>query len=179
MITTQRNNQNETNLKTSPQFPHIPLVYFRVDDEFQEVMQFNNDMMELYGTRLYELDGSDMKACLYEMLQQFPQIKVIFMGQRLTDPHGPYLTPVQRSDIDKGWPAVDRANSILSWSYTQVWNFLLDFQLPYCKLYELGFSSLGSIDRSLPNPYLRKLRTRFASLTFPIKYNIMLSSKSN
>lgn len=37
-----------------------------------------------------------------------------------------------------------RAHPILSWDYQQVWRFLVDFELPYCKLYDMGYTSIGS-----------------------------------
>ena len=37
-----------------------------------------------------------------------------------------------------------RAHPILSWDYQQVWQFLVGFGLPYCKLYDMGYTSIGS-----------------------------------
>ena len=138
----------------------IPIVYFKVEREFDELYHFNNDMMKFYNFQLIELDGKNMKHCLEDMLKLFPQNHVIFMGQRSTDPHGAKLTTVQKSD--PSWPPIDRANSILSWTYAQVWDFLISFELPYCRLYELGFTSLGSLLQTIPNPWLLKQKVFFS-----------------
>jgi FAD synthetase len=142
----------------------IPIVYFKVDEEFDELYQFNLDMMKYYNFELIQFDGRDMKQCLSLMLLQFPSLRTIFMGQRRTDPNGGNLSLVQHSDIHNGWPAVDRANTILNWGFDQVWDFLIDFELPYCRLYELGFTSLGSLGTTIPNPYLLKKKTIFVPI---------------
>lgn len=44
---------------------------------------------------------------------------------------------------------------ILDWDYCAVWKFLRAFDLPYCSLYDEGFTSLGEINNSRPNPMLK------------------------
>lgn len=40
--------------------------------------------------------------------------------------------------------------------YGQVWQFLKEFDLPYCSLYDKGYTSLGKTTDTHPNPYLRR-----------------------
>ena len=44
---------------------------------------------------------------------------------------------------------------ILDWDYKAVWQFLRLLNLPYCSLYDNGFTSLGEKHNSQPNPSLR------------------------
>lgn len=38
-----------------------------------------------------------------------------------------------------------------------IWYFLRSFDLPYCSLYDLGYTSLGKVGETLPCPALRKI----------------------
>ena len=81
-------------------------------------------------------------------------MKSVIMGSKKTDPYCSHLTNLTPSNINKGYPPFLRINPIIDWSYEQVWNFILDFNVPYCKLYDEGFSSLGNIDNTCLNPHL-------------------------
>jgi FAD synthetase len=54
-----------------------------------------------------------------------------------------------------GWPEFIRVFPIIEWDYQSVWQFLRLFDLPYCSLYDLGFTSLGEKHNSQPNPSLK------------------------
>ena len=49
-----------------------------------------------------------------------------------------------------------RVNPILTWNYGQIWHFLRVFSLPYCPLYDMGYTSMGKVSDSKPNPALAR-----------------------
>ena len=79
-------------------------------------------------------------------------IRAIFVGTRRTDPHGAKLTPFDLTD--HGWPSFMRVHPVLEWHYREVWAFLRKLKVPYCKLYDQGFTSLGGKEDTRPNPVL-------------------------
>ena len=75
------------------------------------------------------------------------------MGNRRTDPWSNDLEPFCKSS--PGWPDFTRILPVLDWSYGDVWKFLKEFNLPYCSLYDEGYTSLGEINNTIKNPHLK------------------------
>lgn len=96
------------------------------------------DMASCYSLQLAHMSGS-FKGGLITLQSQKP-INAIFMGQRAGDPG---CTAASVAKSDKGWPEFDRINPLIEWSYHDVWAFLRLFRLPYCTLYDHGYTSLG------------------------------------
>ncbi|CAK0892447.1 unnamed protein product [Prorocentrum cordatum] len=63
------------------------------------------------------------------------------MGTREGDPHGSDLETF--SPTSEWMPPGMRVNPILRWDYGQVWSFLRGFELPYCSLYDFGYTSIA------------------------------------
>lgn len=80
-------------------------------------------------------------------------IQAIFVGTRRTDPHGGNLQSF--TPTDGGWPKFMRILPVLEWKYQEVWTFLRHLDIPYCELYDLGYTSLGGTNDTHPNPALR------------------------
>ncbi|KAI2626226.1 adenine nucleotide alpha hydrolases-like protein [Xylaria nigripes] len=101
--------------------------------------------------RRYELG---MKQGLQEYLADRPNIKAIFVGTRRTDPHGEKLSHFDPTD--RGWPDFMRVHPVIDWHYADVWAFIRHLGIPYCPLYDKGYTSLGGTEDTQPNPHLRR-----------------------
>ena len=99
-----------------------------------------------------QLFSSDFKREVGRLIDE-QGIKAIIMGNRSTDPWSQDLQPFTESS--EGWPDFMRIFPILEWDYVNVWRFLRSLDLPYCKLYDEGFTSLGEKHNSVPNPSLK------------------------
>lgn len=49
-----------------------------------------------------------------------------------------------------------RINPILKWNYKNVWDFIKLFEIPYCCLYDEGYTYLGNKINSKKNIWLKK-----------------------
>ena len=79
-------------------------------------------------------------------------MEAIFLGTRRCDPHGAALSYFSKTT--EGWPPMMRVNPILDWTYSDVWDFLCSLEIPYCNLYNRGYTSIGGMSDTCPNPLL-------------------------
>ena len=108
---------------------------------------------ELSDIRLksYESSGDfkrDLGVCLQDAKAQ-----AFIMGTRRSDPNGIHAERFEPSS--GGWPPFMRINPILDWTYANVWSFLRHLNLRYCELYDRGYTSVGAIANTHPNPRLK------------------------
>lgn len=47
-----------------------------------------------------------------------------------------------------------RVNAILDWTCENVWEYLIKHKVPYCSLYDRGYTSIGNMRNTRPNPNL-------------------------
>ena len=64
------------------------------------------------------------------------------------------LQEISESDVHKGYPEFKRICPIIDWSYERVWKFIKDYHIPYCKLYDEGYTSVGNKKNTKKNHYL-------------------------
>lgn len=130
----------------------LPVLYIQSDDNFPELDLFVDECSEFYNINLIKRKG-DIKSVLFELLKEMPGIKAVFMGNRRTDPYCKELKLMQPTD--SGWPPLMRINPIIDWSYGDIWTYIFVFKVPYCILYEWGYTSIGNRKNTIPNPHLR------------------------
>ena len=104
-----------------------------------------------YGIKV-QLFSSDFKREVGRLIEE-QGVKAVIMGNRSTDPWSENLEPFTESS--EGWPDFMRVFPILQWDYCAVWKFLRLLDLPYCSLYDDGYTSLGEKNNSRPNPSLK------------------------
>eukprot|EP00878_Enallax_costatus_P028716 GHUV01031051.1.p1 GENE.GHUV01031051.1~~GHUV01031051.1.p1 ORF type:complete len:571 (+),score=152.40 GHUV01031051.1:434-2146(+) len=137
----------------------LSVFYFERADDFPEVREFVRETDIAYGLKTHFLTHHDFKAGLEEFLQEAGTAAIV-LGTRRGDPNAEgqeYFCP-----SSAGWPPFMRINPILDWSYADVWGFLKACRLPYCCLYDHGYTSLGGVHNTLPNSALKKSDGTFA-----------------
>ncbi|KMZ64177.1 FAD synthetase [Zostera marina] len=129
----------------------IRTIYFENSRAFPEIDSFTYKMAKVYELQL-DIISLDFKSGLEDLARKKP-IKAIFIGTRIGDPNA--VGQEQFSPSSTGWPPFMRVNPILDWSYRDVWAFLITCKVPYCSLYDQGYTSIGSIHDTTPNELLR------------------------
>jgi FAD synthetase len=140
--------------------PHRPRgVYFDTPNEFPELRRFTHETVQHIDMDMLVFPSS---ISFVEGLTRFKQVHdpcplAFCLGTRDSDPnaHGQGHFAPSSSYM----PAFMRVNPILHWNYGHVWHFLRKFHIPYCTLYDQGYTSLGSVHDTLPCPALRMMTT--------------------
>jgi len=132
------------------------LVYFDSKDEFEEIRTLVREHCAAVADELaVEKIDPDVSfvAGLTDIVARFkPRGLAFVLGTRKGDPN---CGTQQHFEPSSDWmPPFMRVNPILDWSYHDVWLFLRHFHLPYCHLYDQGYTSLGSTQNTQQNPAL-------------------------
>ncbi|KAJ1725819.1 FAD1 flavin adenine dinucleotide synthetase [Coemansia erecta] len=120
---------------------------------FPEIDTFVQKSVCRYRLTLVEKNGP-MRQGLQQFKDDCPGIQAIFVGTRRDDPYGDKLDFFSPTDAD--WPQFMRVNPVLDWSFDDIWGFIQGVGVPYCCLYDQGYTSLGDVDSTVRNPALCK-----------------------
>ncbi|CAE6484108.1 unnamed protein product [Rhizoctonia solani] len=136
--------------------PPVRSVYVLCPSPFPDVEEFVESSIKAYNLRLVRVSGSMCEALqTYLDTQDGKGVEAVLVGTRRNDPHGAKLEFLQH--CDPGWPNLLRVHPIINWSYAQVWEYLCHprLKVPYCHLYDDGYTSLGSTYNTFKNPALQ------------------------
>lgn len=122
---------------------------------FDEVKQFYQNSLEYI---VLEDTSKTLKESLYELKKIKPNLNYILMGTRRTDAIY-FKTMNEFAPTDADWPSFVRVNPILDWTYSEIWYFIKALKLPYCELYNRGYTSIDNCLNTVPNKALFDVRT--------------------
>jgi len=153
------------------------LVYFAIEDEFPDIIDHIQTVERKYNLDLTRYDcgiGQGIRLKVDEINRQiqnkygrinmangtdshsnYRATPAIFLGTRKGDPN---CRNQESFSPASDWMPVSfmRVNPIIDWDYGHVWHFLRLYNLPYCKLYDMGYTSLGKVALTKPNPALKR-----------------------
>jgi FAD synthetase len=141
------------NLQINEKFK-LNCIYAVEEAPFDEVEQFILHCQERYPMNIQRIKAPKMKDAFAKYLEMNPSIKTIFDGTRRTDPHSADLKIEGPTTGD--WPPFIRVSPLIEWSYGDIWKFLGETKLPYCSLYDKGYTSLGSVMDTQKNTSLKR-----------------------
>ena len=127
-------------------------LYIKKGTTFKEAEDFIDNVKKKHNLNLITIKG-DMKTALQSLKTLCPSIKACLLGTRRHDPHSATLRAY--TPTDSNWPQMMRINPILDWSYQEVWGYLRTLKVPYCQMYDMGYTSLGCQEDTIPNPALK------------------------
>ncbi|XP_052889635.1 FAD synthase-like [Anopheles moucheti] len=161
---------HNANLKHAKQ---IKCIYVRPLNPFSEIEEFVEQCRQHYGITISTVDGG-IKAALEVICQDDPQLKACIMGSRRSDPHCERLAPLQ--ETDPGWPPLMRINPLLEWTCEDIWCYIREHNVPYCTLYDRGYTSIGDRTNTIPNPHL-KVEADSEQVTYLPAYTLQEADK--
>ncbi|XP_063710036.1 FAD synthase-like [Culicoides brevitarsis] len=130
----------------------ILYIYVQPEHPFEEIEEFVTTCEQHYDITMQVYRGK-LKSTLEKVCAAAPQLKACILGSRRTDPYCEKMQAFQ--ETDHGWPKLMRISPLLEWNCDNVWDYLLENKVAYCKLYDRGYTSIGDKTNTIPNPHLR------------------------
>ncbi|EGW32448.1 uncharacterized protein SPAPADRAFT_153392 [Spathaspora passalidarum NRRL Y-27907] len=128
-------------------------IFINAEPQFPDLLQFIEQSTDYYHLNPIIIKSSLKDGFEYYLNNMNTKVKSVIVGIRYSDPYGSTLHYEQPTDHD--WPKFLRIHPILHWNYVDIWDFLIGCDLDYCKMYDWGYTSLGGINATVPNPYLK------------------------
>ena len=169
------NSSNSNSNGNNGNYPRPRVIYFQHNGEFPEVLsllhytvtKFDLDMLAFEEGVGY-VDGltylvknniiSTTSSSLSSSSSVTPHPLAFVLGTRKDDPNAAGQGVYAPSS--SYMPPFMRCNPIIDWDYGKVWEFLRHTEwrmdVPYCSLYDMGYTSLGTVKDTLPCPALLK-----------------------
>lgn len=139
-------------LPTTVSSNDLQCVYMQPNEPFEEVEEFIGHCRKHYGIKIRAMRGS-IKTILEKICDENGEIKACLMGSRRTDPYCGNLKLMQ--ETDPGWPKLMRISPLLDWNCSDIWEYIRQNKVPYCSLYDRGYTSIGDKTNTIPNPNLK------------------------
>ncbi|KAH8328069.1 hypothetical protein KR067_003646 [Drosophila pandora] len=155
--------------KMKPPAVTLRAVYVKSLDPFEEMEKFIHASSQRYGMQLRRYDGI-LKLAIEQLVAEEPQLRAVFLGCRHSDPGCSNLAEMM--PCDNGWPPLMRIFPLLEWSYHDIWSYLRAHSLPYCSLYDQGYTSLGERHSTHLNPSLLVYDKKLGKLTYRAAYEL-------
>ena len=139
--------------------PSVPIyrprvVYWDKEGEFREVLDFTKDNVHRYDLDMIAFEQGIPFTDGLKILVEAQKTPMAFvLGTRASDPNAKGQGAWEPSSASF-MPPFMRVNPVLNWNYGKVWQFLRSYQLPVCSLYKDGYTSLGTVHDTNPNPAL-------------------------
>ncbi|KAG5893180.1 hypothetical protein JTB14_000440 [Gonioctena quinquepunctata] len=149
-------------------------LYVRSKEAFSDQDKFISQCQIFYNLDLTSITLG-MKEALEQVLNRKPNLRACFMGTRKTDPYSAELSVFQMTD--PGWPQIMRVSPLLEWHYSDIWDYLLYYKVPYCKLYDMGYTSLGNSSNTIRNPSLSYYNVELGADSYLPAYKMLNESK--
>ncbi|CAI5757275.1 unnamed protein product [Candida verbasci] len=136
-----------------PKHYELDSIYINSETPFPKLIDFIHSSTKYYHLNQIIIKDTLKNGFKYYLEQVNTNVKSVIVGIRYSDPYGSELKYEQMTDHN--WPKFLRIHPILHWHYVDIWQFLISTGIEYCEMYDLGYTSLGGINRTKPNPDLK------------------------